>query len=276
MAEIDGDLDLLSTSQTTSRRCPYGAPLVAIVAAGQGSIKQACCNHWDCPVCGETRAKQEYHRIVYGAELLSLEHKLYFWTLTCRGREMPLAEAEEHYLEWTNRLLTNARTKAKRAGNFWAYVQVTERQRKTREHPHSHILTTFLPTDALLSRDAQGREVYISRWFTKANELAGLGSQHTITQVETASRVSRYVAKYLFKEQARDKFPPKWKRVRYSQNYPTPIRPKPDFVSLLNSPTGWKAAADYPTNFEVSDVTTWEMALHRMANVRYVRSVTPG
>jgi len=133
---------------------------------------------------------------------------------------MPLDVAEEHYYEWTNRILTNARTKAKRAGDYWAYVQVTERQRKTRDHPHSHILTTFCPTDSVLSRDAQGREVYISRWFSKANELAGLGSQHTITEVESAARVSRYVAKYLFKEQARDKFPAKWKRVRYSQFRP--------------------------------------------------------
>lgn len=263
-------LDLLSTSQTKPRYCPFGAPLVAIVTAGQGMIKQTCCNHWECPVCGETRARQEYHRIVYGAELLSLEHKLYFWTLTCRGRELELAEAEEKYYEWTNVLLTNARTKAKRAGHFWAYVQVTERQKKTRDHPHSHIITTFLPGDAELTKDEKQRDVFVSRWFSNANASAGLGSQHTITAIESASAVSRYVAKYLFKDQARERFPPKWKRVRYSQNYPKPLGRECEFTALLTSPSGWNSMATYPATFLIDDPVTWEMALHRAGNIRFV------
>lgn len=256
MPKSDEPLDLYSTLQTSAANgididtgewlnkdvpCQYRAPLVAYVCAGVGRIAQGCCNHWDCSRCGEARAKQEYGRIVYGCEKLASDgHQLYFWTLTCRGRELSLEDAERDYYEWTNRLLTNARATAKRAGGFWSYVQVTERQKKTRAHPHSHLITTFLPGDAVRTASAGGNDVYVSLWFTRANHSAGLGSQHKISHVSSPEAVARYVAKYLFKDTARDIFPPKWKRVRYSRNFPQRIRAELSFSSLLQSPRDWQ------------------------------------
>lgn len=250
--EISQRLDLISTSQTKPSRCAFGAPLVAIVLGGKGEIRQSCCNHWECPVCGEVRAKQEYHRIVYGAEILAREHQLYFVTLTCRGKEMPLAEAEENYYVWTNRLLTTYRTHIRRQGGYWAYVQVTERQKKTRDHPHSHVLVTALPKDATRTGSKVQQCDFVSALFSRWNETAGLGSQHRISRVESARAVSRYVAKYLFKDTARDKFPPKWKRVRYSQNYPKPPKPVCDVSFILRDADQWRLFSEMRVEWTTS------------------------
>jgi len=268
MSEIPRRLDQLSISQTKRyQRCVYGAPLVAIIIGGCASIRQSCCNHWDCPACGETRAKQEYSRIVYGCEVLQKEHQLYFWTLTCRGKECSLEEAEENYLAWTNVLLTNARTKSKRAGEYWAYVQVTERQKKTRKHPHSHIITTYKPDDAISFKDDRGRENLASAWFSKANASASLGSEHRISSVGSAEAVSRYVAKYLFKDTMKDVFPKNWHRVRYSQNFPNPPVLVPDFVTPLQTPRQWREAEKQPYRFECAYSEIFSMAAHRMSNI---------
>lgn len=268
MAENERALDLLSTSQTrTEIRCVYGAPMVALVMAGKATIGQACCNHWDCPKCGEKRAKQEYRRIVAGAEKLAQDHELYFWTLTCRGRELSLEDAEENYYAWTNRLLTNARAKANRAGEFWVYVQITERQKKTRLHPHSHIITTFLPSDAVATRDTKGRDAYVSAWFTQGNESAGLGSQHKITKIESAAATSRYVAKYMFKAAMQEKWPAKWKRVRYSQSWPDLPKFQPDIVHVLRGAKDWRYAEREKVLYVAETQFDYERAIHHIGNV---------
>lgn len=260
------DLDLYSTSQTHFR-CAFGAPLVALIVNGKPSIGQSCCNHWECPRCGLTRAREEYRRVVWGAEVLADDHKLYFWTLTCRGKELSLEDAEKNYYAWTNTLLTNARTVAKRKNLYWAYVQVTERQHKTRAHPHSHIITTFLPPDAVATSDSTGKPAYISHWFQRANESAGLGVQHRISPVASAAAVSRYVAKYLFKDTMRDEWPPKWKRIRYSQNWPHPPKTGIDLAITLNTPADWHRAETEPVTWVIDDGNDYEIARHRLANI---------
>lgn len=260
-------LDPLSTTQTKSYTCTYGAPFIALVAGGEARIIQSCCNHWECPCCGEKRARYEYRRIVDGCEKLATEHELYFWTLTCRGREITLEEAEANYYAWTNVLLTNARVKCKRQVGYWAYVQVTERQKKTRRHPHSHIITTYLPEDAQITMDARGTSAYVSSWFSKANESAGLGSQHRISKVESAAAVSRYVAKYMFKETMTETFPPKWKRVRYSQNFPKLAEKDFDLVIVLNKPTDWRTADYTNVTWTAENEVIYEMARHRIGRV---------
>jgi len=266
VVDADALLDQLSISQTRQFFCPFGAPLVAMIFRGNATIQQACCNHWECPCCGITRAKQEYRRIVFGAECLNdAGHKLYFWTLTCRGKEMPLETAERDYLEWTNVLLTNARTRAKRKGLYWSYVQVTERQKRL--HPHSHIITTFLPDDAMPGQADSAENSLSSEWFTRANSSAGLGSQHRISAVDDASAVSRYVAKYMFKDSMLTKWPAHWRRVRYSQNWPTPPHIAAEFAVSLFTPADWKQAADMKTTFTCDNDGIFERAYHRMANI---------
>lgn len=266
--EEDGTvlLDLLSTSQTF-QRCTYGAPLVALMLGERNILLHGCCNHWDCERCGLVRAKQEYNRIVHGCEVLAIEHKLYFWTITCRGKECSYEEAEANYYAWTNVLLTNARAKCNRAGDHWAYVQVTEHQKKTRAHPHSHIITTFLPSDAVRSGGTEERPTYVSVWFSRANVSALLGEQHRISGVASAAAVSRYVAKYMFKECMTATWRKGWKRVRYSRNFPKPAAMHADWTQVLASPQDWRRIGHMPVMWECPAREDFEIARHHIPNV---------
>lgn len=247
----------------------YGAPLVALKIGGICTIRRACCNHWDCPHCGQTRAAEEYHRIVWGAQVLEDEGRaIYFWTLTCRGRELEYDDAMAGYYEWTNKLLTSARAKCKRASQFWAYIQVTEHQKKTRAHPHSHIIITFCPDDAIRQNPDDVRTAITSEWFARANESAGLGSQNRISAVASAGAVASYVAKYLFKAATSEGWPPKWKRVRYSQNWPTPPKKVVEFSRVLSTPKDWDSIADFENEWICEDDGIYTSASKRLVNIR--------
>lgn len=208
------------------------------------SVSQGCCNSWECPKCGQQRAKQEYWRIVNGCVSLAETHKLYFVTITCKGRELSSQDATAEYLIWTNRLLDALRINAKRRGVAWVYAQVTEKQK--RGHPHSHILTTYYPPDLIEGKvtkyvSFEGRQTKKSVDALRSDYLlervlsAGLGSQYDISQVASAEAAARYVAKYMFKsEMFTGSFPKGWRRVRYSQSFPKIERAKGDAIVLLS------------------------------------------
>jgi len=241
-------LDLFSTSQTTRKHphsndrkndkqvydaCMNNAPYFAYQIEGKKwGVVQGCCNNWNCPRCGQQRAKEEYGRIVVGAREIAKTETLYLFTTTCRGRELGLEDAENCYLEWSNRLLTRLRTQAIRSGRKWYYACVTERQK--RQHPHSHYITNYCPTDAIFIEKGEGKYSYIlGQWMAARHatlesyslELActecGLGCQYDLSKLQSVEAGSRYAAKYLFKAGIFETIWPKgWKRVRYSQTWP--------------------------------------------------------
>jgi len=287
-------LDRLSTSQTNidgigeglrneiefqieqsyevqARRCERGAPYIFYVASNQSAhIVQGCCNDWTCPRCGQIRARKEYGRIVEGARKLSDEGKsLYFWTLTCRGADMPLETAERDYLIWTNRLLTSVRVKATRSASFWAYVQVTERQK--RQHPHSHIISTYAPDDAIPYRKGEfmpnGRKAkhdcLWSEWFRSANIKAGLGAECDLSAIENAVAVAVYVSKYLFKDSMATKFQKGWRRIRYSRNWPKLPDPKNTDAFPLVTLRDWQRMDALNMTVRADSYFTYEAALAR-------------
>ena len=246
-------LDLFSTSPTKedfcssfpSQSCSYRAPYFAYQAEGKiWNVVQGNCHHWDCPRCGIGRAKQEYGRMVEGCRTLAETNTLYFITITCKGRKLGVKDAEKNYLQWTNRFLDACRQRCKRSGGQWCYVQVTERQK--RKHPHSHILTTFNVDDLHLATEKKwitardGRKLpsqnlcLRSDWIQSQVRRSGLGEEYDISIVQTVEGASRYVAKYLFKDSIfTTDWPPRWKRVRYSQSFPKlPERKTTAFVLL--------------------------------------------
>jgi len=249
-------LDLFSTSPTglllspseLEKTCEYHAPYFAYQAEGKiWNVVQGNCHHWDCPRCGLGRAKEEYGRIVQGCRTLALQSRIFFITITCKGRDIGVKQAEKSYLEWTNRFLDACRQRCKRSGGRWYYVQVTERQK--RKHPHSHILTTFDAGDIVDGhvekwiQTKEGKKVkkeiptLRSKWLQKCVVSAGLGEQYDISIVETVEGASRYVAKYLFKDSIfTAEWPKGWKRVRYSQSFPKlPERKTTAFVLLQHA-----------------------------------------
>lgn len=209
-------------------RCEFGAPYIFFHdRTGHARIVAGCCNHWECPRCGQLRALAEYGRLVHGARTLAADgHTLYFLTLTCRGREVSLADAETNYYTWTSRALDTLRHAETRAGRPWHYAQVTERQQ--RGHPHSHLLTTYHPTDGhpetRWHRKADGtiewRESIRSDMLLITVTRAGLGPEYELTEVRSPQAVAVYIGKYLFKTALATKWPRGWKRIRYSQSWP--------------------------------------------------------
>lgn len=260
--ENGNSLDLFSTSPTKedfcssfpSQSCSYRAPYFAYQAEGKiWNVVQGNCHHWDCPRCGIGRAKQEYGRIVEGTRSLAKTGQIFFITITCKGRGLGVKDAEEKYLEWTNRFLDACRQRCKRSGGQWCYVQVTERQK--RKHPHSHILTTFdvgdlytghvqkWITDKAGKHKSEKVSALRSEWLAKTVTRAGLGEQYDISRVETVEGASRYVAKYLFKDSIfTTDWPPRWKRVRYSQSFPKLLERKTTAFVLLEHADWYKLA----------------------------------
>lgn len=256
-------------------KCVYANVWFAYQIEGKKyGVTQGCCNHWDCPRCGQIRAKTEYARIVYGVHELSLSHKaLYFQTITCRGREMGKGEADAHYLEWTNRLLDSYRARVKSKGGHWCYVQVTERQK--RGHPHSHFLTTFEPSDLEVRKvinwkrrggDLVSEEVEKlgSAWLHTAIVRSGLGEQYDISLVRNEAAAARYVAKYMFKQSNfTTDWPKGWRRVRYSQSFPKLPELKTDAFVLRTwqdwDALGRKAAVVIPRDQEVEEYAAWKL-----------------
>jgi hypothetical protein len=134
-------------------------------------------------------------------------------------------------------------------------------------HPHSHIITSFLPSDAVATRDAKGRNAFVSNWFTEANQSAGLGRQHRITEIQSAAATSRYVAKYMFKSAMQEEWPPAWKRVRYSQNWPILPKNTPEFICVLRSKDDWKHADKQGVLFICASHMDYEIAAHHIGLV---------
>lgn len=276
-------LDQFSTSPTkedfcsnlSPQKCSYRAPYFAYKAEGKiWNVTQGNCHHWDCPRCGPGRAKQEYGRIVEGARSMAAEGTIAFITITCKGRGLGVKEAEENYLTWTNRFLDACRLRAKRSHQKWCYVQVTERQK--RKHPHSHILSSFVPDDMHLAHVPkfqaveQGRRLPTqnlslrSPFIGKQCIRSGLGSEYDLSLVETVEGASRYVAKYLFKDSIfTTDWPKRWKRVRYSQSFPKlPERETEAFVLLQHA--DWYNLAKVALVVNVSDLDTYEEARNQL------------
>lgn len=227
--------------------CVNNAPFFAYQIEGKKwGVVQGCCNSWNCPRCGQQRAREEYGRIVVGARELGKTNGLYMMTITCRGRELSLQDAENGYLVWTNRLLTRLRVSAKRADKVWAYASVTERQKRL--HPHSHYLTTYCPKDAVFVGEGKAKYFFTTQTYETAkhdtlqSEIleracveCGLGREYDISGLQSVEGASRYVAKYLFKASVFDTvWPKKWQRVRYSRNWPKLPEKETNAIVLLS------------------------------------------
>lgn len=238
--------------QESAGRCKYGAPFFAKNDNGRWLITQGNCHHWDCPRCGIRIASMNYGRIVAGARKLT-EHggEFAFVTLTSRGQECSLAQAESDFLLWTNRLFTAWRARTKRAGGQWEYVAITERQ--ARGHPHLHMLTLARVGDEVPTQrykmlpDGNGKKRRAYYWTLRSDWLeeriasAGLGREYDVQVVNDIEAASRYIAKYLFKASSLTIWPNHWRRVRYSKNWPKLEREKADGWYPVVSTLDWMA-----------------------------------
>ena len=253
-----------------NQRCVNRAPFFAYQSTEKAyHLAQGNCNSWSCPRCGIRRAKQEYGRIVAGCRKLAESAKLFFITLTCRGKNLSWEQAEAGYLLWTNRLLSTLRANAKRRGVNWSYCQVTERQ--GRKHPHSHIITTYYPHDIQPGikttwKKVAGKltaipvECLRSDYLEQKSVSAGMGEQYDISQVVTVEGASRYVAKYMFKDAMfTTDWPKKWRRVRYSHSFPKLEHEKSEVIVLITA-DDWRELARKAVIIRADDIAAYEAA----------------
>jgi len=63
-------------------------------------------------------------------------------------------------------------------------------------------------------------------------------------------------------------FPPKWKRVRYSENFPKLPPHAVDLSVILRSAADWKKVDFIPVTWEADNDMIYQMARHRIGRVR--------
>jgi hypothetical protein len=270
LRETEAYIEEAELAQTA--RCENGAPFIFFVGSdGKARIVEGCCNDWTCGRCGIKRAKAEYGRMVNGAKVLSERGlPLYFVTLTCRGKELALADSEAGYKDWCNTLLTAMRTRCKRAGFEWFYGGVTERQQ--RGHPHSHLCVSWCPDDAiayskgaLLPNGAIAKhEGLYSQWLVGAAVSAGLGPMVDISLVNSAVAVAVYQSKYMFKDAMRTVWPKGWKRVRYSNSWPKLPKHEHEVAFPLVKLADWKRMENLGLTVYADSQVTLEAAYARL------------
>ncbi len=267
----DIELELEMSHALQARKCENGAPYILYWRGDVPHLMQGCCNSWTCPRCGQMRARAEYGKMVNGArELTDAGEILYFLTLTCRGKEMTLGEAERGYLKWTNNVMNNLRNEAKRQGKKLIYAGVTERQK--RGHPHSHIVCNVRPRDAQSVKKTrckadgtyEQRLVLESDWLKKRIVASGLGEQYELTIIRSAIGVAVYLSKYLFKDAIQTLWPRKWKRIRYSQSWPKlPGRDSGDAFPLVKL-SDWRRLETLGRPVHADCEVAYEAALARL------------
>lgn len=263
----EGPLDQYSISQKASFFCDYGAPYIAFIKDGKCAIQQACCNHWNCRRCTLIMAAQVRRRAVLGSEMFAAKGVgLYFWTFTLRGLDLELATADEHYYEWTNKALSRLRAAARKDGAIWAYVQITERQK--RGAAHSHFIHTFRPRDAVNGGKRHGHQRLASLSFLRAVVDAGLGPQCDITVIDEPGAVASYISGYLNKHAVKDWFPPKWKRVRWSREWPDLPPEDLEYAKPLMKKNDWTELDAFERWWEVDSQENYEYVRRRMTHVR--------
>jgi hypothetical protein len=283
-------LDLFSTSATSASTCVYNAPYLYVPGnGGKAKLFQTCCNHWDCPRCGEKRAKYEYGRIVEGARKLTQQGiKLYMMTITCRGDE-DVATSEREYLKRTKKFNDTIRLRYKRKVGKLPLVYAVCVERQSRGNPHSHYITNYVPDDALnilsdypaytaahhafMQRippalrffkrplDKSGKGDLFSPDLMQTSYAAGLGIQSDVTEIEDIEGASRYIAKYLFKDMVFEAWPKGWKRVRYTQNWPKLPVPESKEAFVVMSRDQWATIARLNERVECYGVDVLKRAL---------------
>lgn len=272
--EINNEADELiaiaieNATEVADTRCENNAPVIVFQKHSDvWCMVQGCCNSWQCPRCSVIRARAEYGNIVHGAKTLSLEHKLWFVTLTMRGKELDLSTADDQYYAMTNRLLAAWRAHTKTQKGHWCYVQVTERQK--RGAAHSHLICTMTPKDTqaytrgeyLPSGAKAKRDGYFSVWLMKRAVSAGLGRMIDISSIDSPHGAASYVAKYLFKDIREQQFPKHWKRIRYSRNWPKVERESSGLAAFPIIRAGdWNRARQLPV-IRALDNTSYEKSL---------------
>lgn len=166
------------------------------------------CKQWACPYCAELNKSYWVHQAARGSILLTMEGAtLQFVTLTSRGYTTPTTSVYFMRTNWPK-----LRKRAERlttawhpwTGINWAYFLVPERHKSGRLHAHL-VAATHLNGE---------------RWWKDNAHASGWGYITDVQEMINPLKVANYIAKYLHKDAGGLDWPPGFRRVRHSQNWP--------------------------------------------------------
>ena len=159
------------------------------------------CKSWSCPACGPINQALWWFRIHHGISVGQSEGKLpFFITLTSHEKLDAAGSLRVWPQAWAN-LSARARYAAPGA----LYAMVAERHQDGRLH--WHIVGTW-----------ELRE----RWWKDNARACGLGYMVDLQEISTAAGAAAYISKYLGKSLEGTAWPPGFRRVNVSRNFPKP------------------------------------------------------
>lgn len=164
------------------------------------------CRCYDCPQCSYTIRRLHQARIIYGTKEYQqwANCRWSFVTLTSHERsqtfESSLALFQVALPKWRKRM-------KRRYGNY-DYVLIFEQHKSGALHAHM-----------LINRPVS------KKWVRRHARSVGLGYIADVQHLHAAAAAGKYCSKYISKALSETKFPKRFKRVRYSHNWPQwPLR----------------------------------------------------
>lgn len=164
------------------------------------------CKCYACEQCRDAIRRVHQARIIYGAKEYAPWAGLRwsFVTLTAHEKTREFKKS----LELFQRALPLWRKRMKRRYGDFGYVLVFEQHKSGAVHAH-------LLINCSVSK----------KWVRRHARAVGLGYMADVQRLHAAAAAGKYVSKYISKSLADAKFPKRFKRVRYSHNWPE--LPKP-------------------------------------------------
>jgi len=168
------------------------------------------CGSWKCPYCAQLNSDEWQHRVLSGAlELENQGHELRFITLTSRPYATPNSSLYFFKQNWP-KLQRRAKYHTEKNGKeTWSFILIPERHKTGVLHCHL-VATTPLTT----------------RWWHEHGYKCGFGYENHSKLVKYAVGTAGYVAKYLSKSIEVTDWPPKFRRIRASRNWPQVVKPQ--------------------------------------------------
>lgn len=195
-------------------------------------VTRANCGQWSCPACAKTRRDWWAVRVYQGVTQLVErgESEWSFLTVTSNGKLRTFDQTLYVFPDAWAKLSARMR----RAYQKPAYVLVPERHKNGRLHFHMIV-------GAAVSWD----------WLHDNAPACGFGWKVDAGELASPAMCSWYIAKYMTKDFCRAPYPPGFKRVRTSQNFPELASNNPLYGAIL-----WQRSGD---SYQMGKVLeTWQ------------------
>lgn len=159
------------------------------------------CKSYSCEVCADCIRKLHQARIIYATKEYEAWTGLRWSFVTLTSHEK--AQTFETSLALFQNALPKWRKRMKRRYGDFGYVLVFEQHKSKSLHAHMLI-------NAPVSK----------KWVRRHARSVGLGYMADVQHLHAAAAAGKYCSKYISKSLADTNFPKRFKRVRYSHNWP--------------------------------------------------------